>query len=136
MNKLQQIPAPGEHLSPGPVLVSMNPITPPDPATVQGTYVYDHPLFSLNTIRAQKRLHEINGVYSISFAGAWQGFGFHEDGFTSGIVAANSILKNVGKQVAYIGATQVVSDRGAWTLWDNLCRLAISGVQAVIDNCL
>lgn len=134
MNKLQQIPAPGEPLSPGRVLVSMNPITPPDPSTVQGTFVYDHPVFSSNTIRAQKRLHEINGVHSVSFAGAWQGYGFHEDGFTSGIMAANNILQKIGKQVAYMDATQIISDRQAWTLWDSLCRLVISGVQAVIDS--
>lgn len=35
-----------------------------------------------------KYLHEINGVTGISFAGAWMGFGFHEDGFAAGVRAA------------------------------------------------
>lgn len=33
-------------------------------------------------------LHKVNGVAGISFAGAWMGSGFHEDGFTAGVRAA------------------------------------------------
>lgn len=35
-----------------------------------------------------KCLHTINCVKGISFAGAWMGFGFHEDGFAAGVRAA------------------------------------------------
>ena len=135
MNKLQQIPYPGEPLSPGRVLVTMNPITSPDPSTVQGTFIYDHPLFNSDTIRAQERLHEISGVDSVSFAGAWQGYGFHEDGFTSGIMAANSILRKIGKQTVSMEPCHIASDRQDSTLWDGFCRLAIRSIQAVIDRC-
>lgn len=38
------------------------------------------------------RLHTINGVAGVGFAGAWMGFGFHEDGFVSGTHAARVIM--------------------------------------------
>ena len=91
MNRLQSIPKPGEAGSPGRVLVSMNPIR--EPRSVQGRYWYSHPLFSADSIQASKRLHEINGVSNISYAGAWMGFGFHEDGFQAGSHATRHILE-------------------------------------------
>ena len=91
MNRLQLIPKPGEAGSPGRVLVSMNPIR--EPRLVKGRYNYSHPLFSADSIQASKRLHEINGVANISFAGAWMGFGFHEDGFVAGSHAARQIVE-------------------------------------------
>ena len=90
MNRLQGIPLPGEPGSPGRVLVSMNPIDPP--SKVKSTYYYRHPLFSSASVSAAKSLHLINGVADVSFAGAWMGYGFHEDGFAAGLQAARNIL--------------------------------------------
>lgn len=84
MNILQYIP-PQRF---GDVLVTLNPLSPPDPATVQGVYEYEHPLYTPEAVAAQRRLHEIQGKRGITFAGAWTGYGFHEDGFTSGLRAA------------------------------------------------
>lgn len=39
---------------------------------------------------AQNRLHEINSE-QVSFIGAWTLYGFHEDGFTSGIRVAEKL---------------------------------------------
>ncbi|KAI3390885.1 hypothetical protein diail_8446 [Diaporthe ilicicola] len=86
MNKLQSIPFPGELGSPGRVLVSMNPPRPP--RSPQSSHVYHHPLISTESIRMAARLHEVNGVTGVSFAGAWTGFGFHEGGFVAGVRAA------------------------------------------------
>ncbi|KAF2624221.1 FAD/NAD(P)-binding domain-containing protein [Macroventuria anomochaeta] len=36
-------------------------------------------------IAAQERLHTIQGRNGVWFAGAWTGYGFHEDGFSSGM---------------------------------------------------
>ncbi|MCJ1440003.1 MAG: hypothetical protein MMC23_000485 [Stictis urceolatum] len=91
MNRLQAIPRPPDPLSPGRVLVSMNPVHEPLPSTQQGRFTYFHPLFSSDSIRASCRLTEINGVNGVSFAGAWMGYGFHEDGFKAGMAAAERL---------------------------------------------
>lgn len=72
----------------------MNPIRAPELDTVQGTFVYRHPQFTAKSMKAESRLAEINGVQGISFAGAWMGCGFHEDGVIAGFEAANRLLPN------------------------------------------
>ncbi|RDA88529.1 hypothetical protein CP532_6637 [Ophiocordyceps camponoti-leonardi (nom. inval.)] len=94
MNKLQSIPFPGEADSPGRVLVTMNPTTAP--SSVQSTHVYYHPLISSESIIGTRRLHEVNGPSSVTFAGAWMGYGFHEDGFLAGAHAARLITNGKG----------------------------------------
>ena len=84
MNILQHIPRGAL----GDVLVTLNPLHEPDPTKVQGRWVYDHPLYTPEAIQAQKRLHEIQNKRGISFAGAWTKYGFHEDGFSSGLKCA------------------------------------------------
>ncbi|CUA77693.1 hypothetical protein RSOLAG22IIIB_06730 [Rhizoctonia solani] len=46
---------------------------------------------SAQSIGAQAELHKIQNTRGISYAGAWTKYGFHEDGFTSGLRAATSI---------------------------------------------
>ncbi|KAI9036614.1 amine oxidase [Aspergillus affinis] len=68
----------------GDVLVTLNPLRSPAPATVQGTYSYAHPLLTAGAMKAQSLLSGIQGTRGISYAGGWTKFGFHEDAFTSG----------------------------------------------------
>lgn len=58
-----------------------------DPATVIATRDYEHPLYTPTSVAAQSRLPEINTA-RIAFAGAYHGWGFHEDGARSGLAAA------------------------------------------------
>jgi hypothetical protein len=44
------------------------------------------------SVRAQSRLPEIQNQRRVTFAGAWTNYGFHEDGFTSGLKVAVDIL--------------------------------------------
>jgi predicted NAD/FAD-binding protein len=81
MNILQHIPA--SKFSN--VLVTMNPPHPPDPTLTQSKISYRHPLYNATAVRAQNKLHEIQGMRGIWFCGAWTGYGFHEDGFASGV---------------------------------------------------
>lgn len=67
------------------VLVTLNPETPPDPALTQAQFEYNHPLYNTRMIAAQEELHRIQGKNGVWFAGAWTGYGFHEDGFSSGM---------------------------------------------------
>ncbi|KAI1473983.1 FAD/NAD(P)-binding domain-containing protein [Daldinia eschscholtzii] len=88
MNILQHIPR--EPF--GDVLVTLNPIQEPKPETVQGRYSYSHPLYNAAAIRAQQALPSIQNTRGISYAGAWTKYGFHEDGFSSGLYVAQAHL--------------------------------------------
>ncbi|WP_042337413.1 NAD(P)/FAD-dependent oxidoreductase [Paraburkholderia ferrariae] len=71
-----------------PVVVTLNPIAEPAPHAVLGRYVYAHPLFDLAAIDAQQRLPALQGRRATWFAGAWTGYGFHEDGLKSALRVA------------------------------------------------
>ncbi|MCW2785479.1 MAG: FAD-dependent oxidoreductase [Marmoricola sp.] len=61
-----------------------------DPAKVIAVRHYAHPIYNPTSVAAQKRLPEIN-TDRLVFAGAWHGWGFHEDGARSGAVAATRL---------------------------------------------
>jgi predicted NAD/FAD-binding protein len=88
MNILQHIP----RKQFGDVLVTLNPLHPPNPTLTQGRFQYSHPLYTSEAIRAQSLLHTIQNKRGISYAGAWTKYGFHEDGFTSGLQVAQDHL--------------------------------------------
>jgi predicted NAD/FAD-binding protein len=115
----------------GDVLVTMNPPHAPSPNLTQGEYLYHHPLYNPAAIRSQERLHEIQGKRGIWYAGAWTGYGFHEDGFASGIkVAVDGLGGSVPWKV--IDAKFVRGRRPTKTLKGWLFRLLIWIVQAII----
>ncbi|GAA1907512.1 hypothetical protein GCM10009737_05440 [Nocardioides lentus] len=58
-----------------------------DPATVIDTMEYEHPLYTPESVAAQQRLDECDSD-RLAFAGAYHGWGFHEDGARSGVEAA------------------------------------------------
>ena len=86
LNKLQ--PLPYEQA----VVVSLNPVKPIDPAKIIATIDYAHPVFDMAAIDAQQQLHEIQGRQHTWFAGAWMGYGFHEDGLKAGLGVARQLL--------------------------------------------
>ena len=57
---------------------------------------YEHPLFSLEAVRAQVEIPALNaaahGGTETYFAGAWQRFGFHEDGLLSAVQVCAQVL--------------------------------------------
>ncbi len=74
------------------VFVSLNPVTEIDPATVLGEFDYAHPVFDLPAIQAQTQMSQLQGQKHTWYAGAWMGYGFHEDGFKAGRDAAQRLL--------------------------------------------
>lgn len=92
LNKLQPLPFNQD------VFVSLNPITTIDEQQVLGEFEYDHPVFDLNAIQAQRQLAPLQGQQNTWFAGAWMGYGFHEDGFKAGKAAANGVLTLVHQE--------------------------------------
>ncbi|MES2317788.1 MAG: FAD-dependent oxidoreductase [Pseudomonadota bacterium] len=85
LNQLQPLPFTT------PVIVSLNPIDQPDPACVLASVDYAHPVFDEAAVLAQGRLAGFQGVQNTWFAGAWTGYGFHEDGLKSGMAVAASL---------------------------------------------
>ena len=90
LNRLQPLPVTQ------PVVVSLNPQREINPAEVVGEYAYDHPVFDLPAIRAQSRVPGMQGQQHTWFAGAWTGYGFHEDGLKSGLQAARALIDAKG----------------------------------------
>ena len=84
MNLLQHIPMSKF----GPVFVTLNPLHAPQASLTQGQWTYNHPLYNATAIRSQNLLPRIQNTRGISYAGAWTKYGFHEDGFSSGLEAA------------------------------------------------
>ncbi|KAA5602129.1 NAD(P)/FAD-dependent oxidoreductase [Blastochloris sulfoviridis] len=74
-----------------PLFVSLNPVRDPDPDRVFRTFEYDHPQYDGRAIGAQARLATIQGANHAWFAGAWTGYGFHEDGLVSGLTVAEAL---------------------------------------------
>jgi predicted NAD/FAD-binding protein len=54
-------------------------------------FVYHHPLFTVEAMRAQQRWSEISGVNRLHFAGAYWSYGFHEDGVNSALRVARTL---------------------------------------------
>lgn len=73
------------------VVVSLNPVHEIAEQHVLGSYSYDHPVFDLEAIRAQKQIPGLQGQRGTYFCGAWTGYGFHEDGLASGLEVARRI---------------------------------------------
>lgn len=68
-----------------------------DPATVLAEMDYEHPIFTPASVAAQARLAQL-GSDTIAFAGAYHGWGFHEDGALSGLRAAERLGGSWGAQ--------------------------------------
>ena len=85
INKLQPLPFQT------PVVVTLNPAREPDPAHVLAEFDYAHPVFDDAAIAAQAQLASVQGTHGIWLAGAWGGYGFHEDGLKSALRVANGL---------------------------------------------
>ena len=61
-----------------------------DPSTVIDRMEYEHPLYTPESVAAQRRLPELY-TDRVAFAGAYHGWGFHEDGARSGMAAVERL---------------------------------------------
>lgn len=86
LNALQPLPVSQ------PVIVTLNPLRDPDRNLEYARFVYEHPLFDNAAIAAQARLPMLQGKRNSWFAGAWTGYGFHEDGLKSALNVAQDFV--------------------------------------------
>lgn len=85
INRLQPLP------TDTPVIVSLNPLQAPDPSKVHGEFQYSHPVFTRHATFVQRHLEAANGRNGVWLAGAWLGYGFHEDGLASALRVARRL---------------------------------------------
>jgi uncharacterized protein len=83
MNRLQNLD------TERPVLVTLNPLR--EPRDIEAEYTYHHPRFDRAAVEAQAEIPRMNGSNRTWFAGAWSGYGFHEDGLRSGLAVAGAL---------------------------------------------
>ena len=77
-----------------PVIVSLNARDRIDPVRVLRRMTYEHPIFSRAAVAAQKKKSQIQGVSRTWYAGAYWGWGFHEDGMRSAVAVARAFDVN------------------------------------------
>lgn len=89
MNELQGVSEKQQYF------VSINPSSSPAEESIKKRLLYEHPLFDLAAVAAQDRLpglHEAGHQSGRYFCGAWQRYGFHEDGLWSAVNVCAEIL--------------------------------------------
>ena len=65
-----------------------------DPNKTLKTISYEHPLFTVDSVDARKKIPSINGLNHTYFCGAYCGNGFHEDGVNSALEVCKNF--NIG----------------------------------------
>ena len=70
------------------IFVTLNPVVEPRADAVLKKIDYQHPVFDPQAIQAQAQLPSIQGLKNCWFAGAYAGYGFHEDGLASAVRVA------------------------------------------------
>ncbi len=88
-NRLQRLTTETEYC------ITLNSAADIDPAAIVKVYDDSHPQMRGESHRAWPLLNGLNGVRRTAFAGAWQGYGFHEDGLASGFRAAESLQRSL-----------------------------------------
>jgi predicted NAD/FAD-binding protein len=73
--------------------VSLNSSKKIDPESVLYSTEYDHPIFTLKAIQAQRELPSLNHEGRLFFCGSYFRYGFHEDACKSGFDAASAVRK-------------------------------------------
>jgi uncharacterized protein len=84
LNRLQRLPATQDYI------VTLGGDGAVAPERVLDRMDYSHPVYTPESVAAQRRLPELN-TGSAVFAGAYHGWGFHEDGCRSGVEAARAL---------------------------------------------
>jgi predicted NAD/FAD-binding protein len=74
-----------------PIVVTLNRTAQIAPEKILKRLRYHHPVYTRASVAAQARKAEIQGVNNTWFAGAYWGWGFHEDGMRSAVNAANAL---------------------------------------------
>jgi len=89
MNMLQSLATPRTYC------VTLNSTDQIDHRKMLGQFQYDHPVFTVQSVAAQKKHAEISGVNRTHYCGAYWGYGFHEDGVNSAL----AVCRRFGREL-------------------------------------
>jgi hypothetical protein len=85
LNRLQRLP------TRTPYCITLNGAPAIDPAKILRRICYEHPVYDFAALDAQRVLRGLSGAHGIHFAGAYLGYGFHEDGVRAALAVVESI---------------------------------------------
>ncbi len=89
MNRLQNLE------TEKPLIVTLNPGREPQGNLLHNAHEFEHPIFDAAAIDAQSKLHEVQGQQNTWYCGAYQRYGFHEDGLWSAVNVARELGANL-----------------------------------------
>jgi predicted NAD/FAD-binding protein len=87
-----------------------------DPKKIIRRFVYHHPVYDPEGLKARKRCDEINGVNRTYFCGAYWGYGFHEDGVNSAL----EVCRHFGRSL-----NGPISDQLQWQGIEETMNIAV-----------
>lgn len=99
LNRLQSLPTTEQ------LFVTLNPLREPQAHLVVDEYLYAHPQFPIDAEATQRQINLMQGANNTWFAGAYLGYGFHEDGLQSGLNVAAAL----GAPAPWFGSVTPVS---------------------------
>ena len=85
LNKLQNLKTKNNYI------LTLNPIFPVKENKIIKKIEFFHPFYDMQTIKAQEKLAELQGINNSWFCGSYFGYGFHEDGLKSSLNIINKI---------------------------------------------
>ena len=85
LNRLQNLETKNNYF------LTLNPIFKINDNNIIKKIDFSHPFFDLQSIKAQKKLKELQGLKNSWFCGSYFGYGFHEDGLKSALNIVNQI---------------------------------------------
>lgn len=80
-----------------PVFITLNPGRQPDKDKIYNEHDFTHPVFTTKAVAAQSKISDIQGTDKFWFCGAYQRYGFHEDG----VLSAVNMIKSMGEVVPW-----------------------------------
>jgi len=86
MNRLQRVSDKRDYF------ISINGEERVNPEKIYKSIAYEHPIFTVQAIKAQKRLPELNENGPVYFCGSYFKYGFHEDALTSSVELCTQLL--------------------------------------------
>ena len=78
------------------------------PNDIYDQTIFEHPIFNLDTLYAQKNMNKIQGNSNTWFCGSYCGYGFHEDGIQSSVY----ISKLLGSEILWNRSSNFINRIG------------------------